>query len=159
MKILSDASAKKKTKRLKGFKSRTFIGRFQVTSWQRRRYGFQISHFHWSFSNGIRAVNGFNKAYTDTSSVNRRLSVGCPCTPVLTTKCNSGGRRPTDAQTGETAHRHCVSSVQPLKITRSPQPVNPKLGGPCSKRLRCRRNQVALATEFYFNSFGRVCML
>ena len=29
MKILSHASAKKKTKRLKGFKFRTFIGRFQ----------------------------------------------------------------------------------------------------------------------------------
>ena len=31
MKILSNASAKKKTKRLKGFKFRSFIGRFQVT--------------------------------------------------------------------------------------------------------------------------------
>ena len=30
MKILSHASAKKKTKRLKGFKFRTVIGRFQV---------------------------------------------------------------------------------------------------------------------------------
>ena len=36
MKILSKASAKKKTERLKGFKFCTFIGRFQVTSWQWR---------------------------------------------------------------------------------------------------------------------------
>ena len=34
MKILSHATAKKKTKRLKGLNFRTFIGRFQVTSWQ-----------------------------------------------------------------------------------------------------------------------------
>ena len=34
--ILSHASAKKKTKRLKGFKFRTFNYRFQVTSWQWR---------------------------------------------------------------------------------------------------------------------------
>ena len=32
MKILSRANAKKKTKGLKGFKFRTLIGRFQVTS-------------------------------------------------------------------------------------------------------------------------------
>ena len=32
--ILSNAGAKKKAKRLKGFEFRTFIGRFQVTSWQ-----------------------------------------------------------------------------------------------------------------------------
>ena len=32
MKLLSHVSAKKKTKRLKGFKFRTFIGRFQVTT-------------------------------------------------------------------------------------------------------------------------------
>ena len=36
MKILSHASAKKKTKILKGFKFGTFIGRFQMTSWQSR---------------------------------------------------------------------------------------------------------------------------
>ena len=34
MKIPSLASAKKKTKRLKGFKFGTLVGRFQVTSWQ-----------------------------------------------------------------------------------------------------------------------------
>ena len=34
VKVLSKASAKKKAKRLKGFKFRTFIGRFQVASWQ-----------------------------------------------------------------------------------------------------------------------------
>ena len=34
MKILSLASAKKKTKKLKGFKCRTFVGHFQVISWQ-----------------------------------------------------------------------------------------------------------------------------
>ena len=34
MKVLSNASAKKETKRLKGFIFRTFAGRFQVTSWQ-----------------------------------------------------------------------------------------------------------------------------
>ena len=33
MKILSHASKKKKTKRLKGFKFRTFMGRSQVTTW------------------------------------------------------------------------------------------------------------------------------
>ena len=32
MKVLPHVSAKKKTKRLKGFKFRTFIGRFEVTS-------------------------------------------------------------------------------------------------------------------------------
>ena len=36
MKICLHASAKKKAKRLKGFKFGTFIGCFQVTSWQRR---------------------------------------------------------------------------------------------------------------------------
>ena len=36
MKILSHASVKKKTKRLKGFRFRTFSGCFQVTSWQSR---------------------------------------------------------------------------------------------------------------------------
>ena len=35
-KILSHANAKKKTERLNGFKLYTLIGRFQVTSWQRR---------------------------------------------------------------------------------------------------------------------------
>ena len=34
MKILSRASAKKKTKGIKGFTFRTFMGRFQMTSWQ-----------------------------------------------------------------------------------------------------------------------------
>ena len=34
MKVLSHASAKKKTKRLKGFKVRVCIGSFQVKSWQ-----------------------------------------------------------------------------------------------------------------------------
>ena len=34
MKILSYDGAKKKTKRLKGFKFGTFIGRFQMTFWQ-----------------------------------------------------------------------------------------------------------------------------
>ena len=34
MKILLHASAEKKMERLKGFKFWTFIGRFQVTSWQ-----------------------------------------------------------------------------------------------------------------------------
>ena len=32
MKILSDASAKKKTKMLKAFRFRTFMGRFEMTS-------------------------------------------------------------------------------------------------------------------------------
>ena len=36
MKVLSHVSAKKETKRLKGFKFRTFTGRFQMTSWQWR---------------------------------------------------------------------------------------------------------------------------
>ena len=34
MDSLSQASAKKKTKRLRGFKFRNFIGCFQVTSWE-----------------------------------------------------------------------------------------------------------------------------
>ena len=34
IKIVSYATAKKKTKRLKGFKFRAVIGRFKVTSWQ-----------------------------------------------------------------------------------------------------------------------------
>ena len=34
MKVLSRASAKRKTERLKGFKFLTITGRFQVTSWQ-----------------------------------------------------------------------------------------------------------------------------
>ena len=34
MKIFSHASVKKKKKGLKGFRFCTFIGRFQVTSWQ-----------------------------------------------------------------------------------------------------------------------------
>ena len=33
-KVLSHSNTKKKTKRLRGFKFRTFIGRFQATSWQ-----------------------------------------------------------------------------------------------------------------------------
>ena len=32
LKVISNASTKKKTKRLKGFKFRTFIGRFQITA-------------------------------------------------------------------------------------------------------------------------------
>ena len=36
MKILSHTSAKKKAKRLKGFKFGAFIGRFQAASWQWR---------------------------------------------------------------------------------------------------------------------------
>ena len=42
MKVLSQASAKKKTKRLKGFKFRTFMGRFQTTSWQWRGYARRL---------------------------------------------------------------------------------------------------------------------
>ena len=34
IKLLSPADTKKKAKRIKGFKLGTFIGRFQVTSWQ-----------------------------------------------------------------------------------------------------------------------------
>ena len=34
---------KKKTERLKGFKFRTFMGRFQMTSWQRRGQRAHIS--------------------------------------------------------------------------------------------------------------------
>ena len=36
MKILSHASLKRKTERLKDYKFRTVIGRFHVTSWQWR---------------------------------------------------------------------------------------------------------------------------
>ena len=47
MKILSNASAKKKTKRLKGFKFRSFIGRFQVTVKGLSRF---CSECHWNIS-------------------------------------------------------------------------------------------------------------
>ena len=38
MKLLSHSGVKKNTKRFKGFKLGTFIGRFQVTSWRWRGY-------------------------------------------------------------------------------------------------------------------------
>ena len=46
MKVFSHVSAKTKTEKLQSFKFRTFIGRFQAISWQRRGNSFYVATLH-----------------------------------------------------------------------------------------------------------------
>ena len=77
MKIFLPASAKKKTKRLEGFKFHTFAGRFQMTSWQRS--GSSTVEIAWSAV--MKRCTNNTRSHSSKLQSTRRTNGSLPFTP------------------------------------------------------------------------------